>query len=169
MGRKGKEHRNIKSIVIVIDSKIIEIDLKSNERIRNEDDLNLIPSMIDPNKNINNKKTRRTYKTKNSQKIQKTQNIHSNQQIITENETNEEINEINITNESNDTDNIYNYYDSNENSLELVDNIFLNETSNVNENDEFNIFDDFNEFNENLFENDETDDLFFNFDQPQYF
>lgn len=153
MGRKGKEHRNIRSITIVIDSKIIEINLKPNERIQNEDDLNLIPSMINPNKNMIIKKTRRTYKT------QKKQKINTNQQIKVENVINDPIN----------TDNIFNNYDSNENSLELGNNSFLNEPTILNENDEFNIFEDFNDFNENIFENDETDDLFFNFDQSQYF
>ena len=39
MGRKGKEHKNIKCIIVVIEGKIVQLNLNSNDRIENEEDL----------------------------------------------------------------------------------------------------------------------------------
>ena len=125
MGRRGKDHRNIRSIIVDINQKIVQIDLNSNERIRNKYDLNRIPSMNNPNPNI--KKIRRT------RKIQQTKEANNKQ--------------------TNNTNNIFNNYDHNQDSLDLKNNLIINETTINDENEESNIFQEFNGFDENLFEN----------------
>ena len=62
MGRKGRDHKNFKSIIVTINDKTFSIELDSNEKIKNENDLKQI-STNPPDHNRNrNKKERRNKK-----------------------------------------------------------------------------------------------------------
>lgn len=163
MGRKGREHRNVRSISINFNGKIVEIQLNLNERIQNEEDLNLIPSLYNPNndKKIKTRKSRRTTKTENNKK-DKNQNEEINNK-----EDKENMNDINDINNNIDNDIDTNYTFNDENYIEetLENEYFENETF-MNENTEFNLF---NIYEDNNFDNEETNDLFFDFEQSQFF
>ena len=82
MGRKGRNYKNFKSIIVTIDDKTFSIELDSNEKIKNEDDLKQISTNPpDQNRNKNRNKDKNERRNKKKQIQQTNQNEHFQLQI----------------------------------------------------------------------------------------
>lgn len=148
MGRKGKGYKNVKCIIVIIEGKIVQLNLNSNDRIENEEDLKILPFLSNQNPRRKLKKTSITMKNKNIKQQQQIAKARKEkEQLMIQKTAEDSSNEINEVNSS--TDN------SNE-----------NETSFLIENDQLCIFDEFNEYDDTYFDDvdNETNNIFFNFD-----
>lgn len=108
MGRKGKNHRCLKKIIVCLNNQEIPIELNANERIKNEDDLNLIPSKTKERKRriIKIKQVKRSKSTETNEQQKKESNLISIENSL---ESNSLANGNEIQNE--DEDNVFDLYD----------------------------------------------------------
>lgn len=140
MGRKGKSFQRVKCINVLLGDKVIQIELNMNERIKNEDDLNLIA--LNPKK----RKAKTMVKVKKVKQQNEENPLNAAAKIV----------QTNADDQSNENTFQFNHY---------TDTTFNDENTEFDIGSEFDDFNCFGEFN---FGNEENNDLFFDMENLDY-